>query len=315
VRLTTRRTTGIAAVLAAAALLAGTRTRAQDRGAEAGDLEELRRENRQLKAQLQALRAALAEAAELDRQREKLISRALSKGPTSAADSAGAPRLAEVVEAPSLQRPAGRGSGAPSLPAPRKPAPGAATGTLRGKVRLPANEPVAYVYVENVFAAPVKGETVTIEQVRKQFVPSWAVIRRGTTVQFPNMDTIYHNVFSQSTGNTFDLGLYNSSSEAKVHTFNEPGSVDIYCNIHPQMAASILVVPNRHFAKVNAKGEFEIAEVPVGKRKVVAWAPGSKLHVQWVEVEPGEPLDLAFALEARGGTHKNKFGQVYGSYQ
>jgi plastocyanin len=190
-----------------------------------------------------------------------------------------------------------------------------ATGVLRGKVQVPAGEPVAYVYVENVFATAVRGEKVKIEQVRKQFVPSWAVVQRGTTIEFPNNDNIYHNVFSQSSGNSFDLGLYNSTSAAKAHTFEEPGSVDIFCNIHPQMAASVLVVPNRHFAKVKPNGEFEIADVPVGKRKVVAWAPNSRLNVQWAEVDAGGPVDIAFRLESKSGAHKNKNGQLYGSYQ
>ena len=68
------------------------------------------------------------------------------------------------------------------------------------------------------------------------------------------MDNIYHNVFSMSANNAFDLGLYNSGGEPKSHTFTEPGPVDVYCNIHPQMAASVLVVPNKHFAKVKADG-------------------------------------------------------------
>jgi hypothetical protein len=126
---------------------------------------------------------------------------------------------------------------------------------------------------------------------------------------------VYHNVFSQSSGNSFDLGLYNSTSAAKSHTFDEPGSVDIFCNIHPQMAASILVVPNRHFAKVKADGTFEIEGVPGGKRKVVAWAPGSRLAVQWVELTPGETADVDLKLESKLPGHKNKDNQQYGSYQ
>jgi plastocyanin len=317
VRVSNRSTTMVvAAVLGTGALLGGAHSRADDKSSEPSSIDELKKENRQLKAQLQASRSALGEAAELDRQREKLLSRAAKGLPVAAApeSAASAPSLAEAPEAPSLPRGPGRASGAPSLPAPKKPA-APVTGTLRGKVNLPAGEPVAYVYVENVFSPPVRGERVAIEQVRKQFVPNWAVIQRGTTVQFPNNDKIYHNVFSQSSGNTFDLGLYNSASAAKSHTFSEPGAVDIYCNIHPQMAASILVVPNRYFAKVKSNGGFEIPEVPVGRRKVVAWSPGSKLHVQWVEVEAGAPVELAFGLEARNGAHKNKNGQQYGSYQ
>jgi plastocyanin len=186
---------------------------------------------------------------------------------------------------------------------------------VRGLVQVPPGEPVAYVYIENVFAPEVKGDKVVIEQVRKQFVPPWAVIQRGTTVEFPNLDNIYHNVFSLSSGNSFDLGLYNASGAPRTHTFSEPGSVDIFCNIHPQMAASILVVPNRHFAKVKPDGRFEIADVPVGKRKVVAWSPGSRLNVQWAEVDAGESVEVAFRLEPKSATHRNKNNQVYGSYQ
>ena len=281
-------------------------------GTEAGDLDDIKREVKTLRSQLQTLRAAISEAAELDRQKAAILAKA-GKG-ASTATAAVAPEVAVVRDEPAPRPPARAGSGAPSLPAARTRA-SEPVGTVRGKVQLPAGEPVAYVYVENVFAPAVKAEKVVIEQVHKQFSPAWAVIQRGTTVEFPNLDKIYHNVFSPSSGNSFDLGLYNSSSSAKAYTFNDPGSVDIFCNIHPQMAASILVVPNRHFAKVRPDGAFEINDVPGGKRKVVAWAPGSKLAVQWVDLAGGEVADLAFALEGRSANHKNKNGQVYGSYQ
>jgi plastocyanin len=305
---------GIAVVLAGAAL-GSARSYADDkaeRSNEPADVDDMRKELKALKAQLQALRATLAEAAELDRQKAALFAKGAKLSGALPLESY-APRAESA--APALEsRPAARsGGGAPSLPKKEKVA--AATGVLRGKVQVPAGEPVAYVYVENVFASAVRGEKVKIEQVRKQFVPSWAVVQRGTTIEFPNNDNIYHNVFSQSSGNSFDLGLYNSSGAAKSHTFEEPGSVDIFCNIHPQMAASVLVVPNRHFAKVKPNGEFEIADVPVGKRKVVAWAPNSRLNVQWAEVDADGPVDIAFRLEAKSGTHKNKNGQLYGSYQ
>jgi plastocyanin len=281
-------------------------------GTEPSDVDDVKREIKALRAQVQSLRAALSEAAELDRQRAAIFAKA-GKGAT-AANAATEPAAPAHEDPPA--RPAARAGGsAPSLPPTTRAKTNEPVGIVRGKVQLPAGEPVAYVYVENVFAPAVKSEKVVIEQVRKQFVPSWAVIQRGTTVEFPNMDKIYHNVFSPSTGNSFDLGLYNSTSSAKAHTFSDPGSVDIFCNIHPQMAASILVVPNRHFAKVRPDGAFEINDVPGGKRKVVAWAPGSKLSVQWVDLAGGEVADLAFALEARSPTHKNKNGQVYGSYQ
>ena len=139
--------------------------------------------------------------------------------------------------------------------------------------------------------------------------------QRGTAIEFPNQDNIYHNVFSLSSGNSFDLGLYNSGGEAKAHTFNEPGAVDVYCNIHPQMAASVLVVPNKLFAKVKADGSYEIPGVPTGRRKVVAWAPGSRLNAEWVEVGAGSSVDLNLKLDSKAPAHKNKSGQSYGSYE
>jgi plastocyanin len=308
---TRKPTVVVATLLSLGTLLGAARLHAETQGAApaGNELEESRREVRRLREQVQSLRSVLSEAAELDRQRLALINKALKGAGPATAD---APR-AEPVEAPRPRATAGPVV-APSLPAKRKVAE-VTTGVVRGKVDMPKGEPVGYVYVENVFAPAVHGEKVTIEQVRKQFVPNWAVIQRGTTVEFPNTDSVYHNVFSQSSGNSFDLGLYNSTSAAKNHTFSEPGSVDIFCNIHPQMAASILVVPNRHFAKVKPDGSFEINDVPGGKRKVVAWAPGSRLAVQWVELNPGETADVDFKLDSKLPGHKNKDGQQYGSYQ
>ncbi|HXU82455.1 MAG TPA: hypothetical protein VN914_13725, partial [Polyangia bacterium] len=219
---------GLGTLLGRAPLYAET----QSAAAAGNELEESRREVRKLREQVQSLRSVLSEAAELDRQRLALINKALKAGPAPAAPEAPkaepeAPRLRAQATPPQ----------APSLPAKRRSTE-PTTGVVRGKVDLPKGEPVAYVYVENVFAPAVHGEKVVIEQVRKQFVPNWAVIQRGTMVEFPNTDSVYHNVFSQSSGNSFDLGLYNSASAAKNHTFADPGSVDIFCNIHPQMAAS-----------------------------------------------------------------------------
>jgi plastocyanin len=288
-----------------------------------GEVEDLRREVRQLQMQVQQLRSVISEIAELDRQRATILSRVARAGsdspaPASAKAAEPAPAKPAPAPAPALARtetPA-KESSRKSAPAAAAPAPvsDAAVGSIRGKVTVPGGEPVAYVYVENITAAAVKGQKVSIEQVGKKFVPSWAVVQRGTTISFPNKDNIYHNVFSLSSGNSFDLGLYNAASDPKTHTFMEAGAVDIYCNIHPQMAASALVVPNRHYAKVKADGSYEISGVPAGRRKVVAWAPGSRLTAEWVEVSGGQASDLNLKLEAKSPGHKNKSGQSYGQY-
>jgi plastocyanin len=262
----------------------------------------------------------MSEAAELDRQRAAVLMRALKNLPSvpetatatpSSKNEPAAPAPRSAPEASSAPRAEVAASGSSR----RSAASETSLGAIRGKVEVPAGEPVAYVYVENISAPPAKAERKVIQQSGKKFVPSWAVIQRGTAIAFPNMDNIYHNVFSLSAGNSFDLGLYNSGGEAKSHTFAEAGPVDVYCNIHPQMAASVLVVPNRYFAKVKPDGSFEIAGVPVGRRKVVAWAPGSRPTADWIEVATGRTADLSLKLEAKGSAHKNKSGQSYGSYE
>jgi plastocyanin len=292
-------------------------------GAEPSDVDDVRRDLRQLQAQVQALRAAMSEAAELDRQRAAVLTRALKNLP-SASESAAPPPSSK--NEPAVSEPRAVASAPPLPPEPRSEATSrgssrrsstneSSLGAIRGKVEIPAGEPVAYVYVENIVAPPAKAEHKTIQQSGKKFMPGWAVIQRGTAIEFPNRDNIYHNVFSLSAGNSFDLGLYNSGGEAKSHTFTEAGPVDVYCNIHPQMAASVLVVPNRYFAKVKGDGTFEIPGVPAGRRKVVAWAPGSRPTADWIEVDSGRTADLSLRLEPKGSAHKNKSGQSYGSYE
>jgi plastocyanin len=309
-----------AALVAATVLLSAAPARAEG---QASEIEDLRREVRQLRSQVQSLRSALAEAAELDGQRAAVLARALKAIPAAseAAPSKAKDEVAEKRPAPPPAPPspppaeppavAHSRKGAESRKAPEGPPP---AGIVRGKVTVPKGEPVSYVYVENVSAPPVKDQKHVIEQVGKRFVPSWAVVQRGTVISFPNRDNIYHNVFSLSSGNSFDLGLY-SAGESKSHTFNEPGEVEIYCNIHPQMAASTLVVPNRLFAKVKPDGTFDIGGVPAGKRKIVAWAPGSRMASTWVDVEGGESAQVELKLEPKASAHKNKFGQQYGSYE
>jgi plastocyanin len=285
------------------------------------EVDELRKQVRQLEAQVQALRAAINDSIDVNRQQIASLNRALKGQGPAPSESAPPPRAESAPDnvrpPPSLPKLGpGKGGAVATRGAARRRGGSeeAPTGVIRGRVEVPSGEPVAYVYVENIFEPAVHHKEV-IQQRQKQFVPRWAVVQRGTTIEFPNNDNIYHNVFSLSSGNSFDLGLYNSASDAKSQTFNEPGAVDIYCNIHPQMVASTLVVPNRYFAKVKSDGTYELAGVPSGKRKVVAWAPGSHLTSQWVQVDVGGSAELNLKLESKAAGHKNKNGRAYGSYE
>src|SRR4029078_3813983 len=114
-----------------------------------------------------------------------------------------------------------------------------------------------------VKGAPARGHSLDIRQKDKQFSPQVAVVQRGTTVVFPNMDAIFHNVFSPSGKNAFDLGSYRSGDTPRSVVLTTPGVVEVFCNIHARMNATVLVVPNATFAKVAPDGTFRLENVPV----------------------------------------------------
>jgi plastocyanin len=111
-----------------------------------------------------------------------------------------------------------------------------------------------------------------LEQKQQAFAPRVLAIQVGTTVEFPNRDPIYHNVFSVSPARRFDLGKYAQGHSRRVR-FDKPGLVNVYCDIHSDMAAWVYVVPHHVFAQANAAGRFTLPEVPAGHYTLVAWHP------------------------------------------
>jgi len=187
---------------------------------------------------------------------------------------------------------------------------------VEGKVNVTGGEVGdVYVYVENAKVPTVKSKTLEIRQEGKQFSPRVAVVQAGSNVVFPNYDSIYHNVFSMSARNSFDLGSYRAGDKPRAVTLTSPGVVEIFCNMHQKMSANILVVPNSLYAKVRPDGTFRIEGVPVGTRKIVAWSPQSKPAQQKVDV-PAAGAQVTFALtRTEAAAHTNKLGQAYGSYR
>jgi plastocyanin len=189
-------------------------------------------------------------------------------------------------------------------------------GSVTGTVKVAGGEggPV-YVYVRNVSGAPAKGHSLEIKQEGKQFIPGHAVVQTGTTITFPNLDGIFHNVFSNSSGNAFDLGTYRSGDTPRTVTMTRPGVVDVQCNIHEQMRARVLVVPSGHFTKVRPDGSFRLDGVPAGRRKLVAWGPNLKPAQHTVDVVTGG-VQANFALQVtESKVLPNKIGQAFGSYE
>jgi plastocyanin len=189
-------------------------------------------------------------------------------------------------------------------------------GSISGTVKVTGGEggPV-YIYVRNVSGAPVKGQTLEIKQEGKQFIPGHAVVQTGTTITFPNLDGIFHNVFSNSSGNAFDLGTYRSGDTPRTVTMTRPGVVDVQCNIHEQMRARVLVVPSGHFTRVRPDGSFRLDGVPAGRRKLIAWGPNLKPAQHTVDVVTGG-VQANFALQVtEAKVLPNKIGQAFGSYE
>jgi plastocyanin len=195
----------------------------------------------------------------------------------------------------------------------------AAAGTVRGWLEVvekggkrASDLSDAVVWVEGPRVKPAPA-SATVAMKNKAFVPRVVVIPVGGSVGFPNQDPIFHNVFSVSGENRFDLDLY-KKPKGGVWTFRHPGLVRVYCNIHPQMSAYVLVRDNPFWARSAADGRFEIPDVPAGDWVLKAWHERSGESSRPVTVSEEGTLEVALALDAskwKRAPHKNKFGQDY----
>jgi plastocyanin len=141
--------------------------------------------------------------------------------------------------------------------------------------------------------AVAKAAPVVLDQRNLSFTPRVLAVRVGTTVEFPNNDRVFHNVFSFRDGRRFDLGLYPVGSSRRV-TFDKPGLSRIYCNIHPNMAAYVMAVDSAYFAVSDRSGTFRIAAAPTGTYRYYAWRPGAEqLTGTWSSAADG-PLTIAW---------------------
>ncbi len=142
---------------------------------------------------------------------------------------------------------------------------------------------------------PPEGARPQIVQKGKAFVPDLLVVSQGTMVEFPNWDPFSHNVFSRSQAASFDLDRY-GQGQSKSVTFNNVGLVQIFCNIHPQMKTSLLVVPNRYFARADSQGKFALRDVPPGRYVLIGWGLRAGEQRQTIVVPPDGLRDLNIAL-------------------
>jgi len=136
---------------------------------------------------------------------------------------------------------------------------------------------------------------VVMDQRRETFVPHLLAITTGTIVDFPNGDPFYHNVFSLSKANRFDLGRY-ATGKLKSVEFTQPGIVRVFCEIHSHMNAFILVFTHPFFALTDEIGRYRIDNVPPGTYNVVAWNEGDASDPKPATVPDGGTTELDFAL-------------------
>jgi len=187
------------------------------------------------------------------------------------------------------------------------------TGVIRGRFVVPAGEVTdrrpalvdpraprervrrpGVVYLEVAPAAAFESPVAArerMDQRQETFVPHVLAIRTGTTVDFPNSDRVYHNVFSLSPTRRFDLGRY-AVGRSKAVRFDRPGVVRVFCDIHSHMSAFILVFAHRYFALTQPDGSWQLPPVPAGSYTVVGWFEGEVRTTGQVDVRAGETASL-----------------------
>lgn len=148
------------------------------------------------------------------------------------------------------------------------------------------------VATESLLAATTR-DRPKLAQANQAFVPRVLAIAVGTSVDFPNQDPIYHNVFSLSPTRRFDLGKYPRGGSRRV-VFPKVGLVNVYCDIHSDMEAFVLVLPHHGFTRPAASGEFRLPELPAGRYMLRAWHPD--LGERTVNVEVPESGMVAVDL-------------------
>ena len=143
----------------------------------------------------------------------------------------------------------------------------------------------------------------TVSQKGAVFSPHVLPVAVGTTVEWPNEDEIFHNVFSISEAKEFDFGLY-KKPEMKRVTFSKPGRVDVFCSIHSSMNCVILVLENSYFAIADGKGRYSISDVPPGTYQLKAWHERLPSQRQTITVSETGEVRVDFTL-GPGGAPKN----------
>ncbi|OFW10697.1 MAG: hypothetical protein A3G20_07775 [Acidobacteria bacterium RIFCSPLOWO2_12_FULL_59_11] len=159
------------------------------------------------------------------------------------------------------------------------------------------------VYLELAAKAPApEASKATLAQRNQRFEPELLIVPVGTTVSFPNSDPIFHNIFSLSKAKQFDLGYY-PAGETRTVKFEKAGIVQVYCHIHTDMNAAIVVAPSAWHAQPGPDGKFVLRDVPGGTQEVVVWHKAAGFIRKKIQVPESGSVEVSFdvpVLEKEG---------------
>jgi plastocyanin len=134
-----------------------------------------------------------------------------------------------------------------------------------------------------------------IVQANSKFTPRMTLVAAGTDVEFQNLDTVWHNAFSVSTAETFDLGKY-PPGRIETVKFDRAGLVNLHCDIHPEETGFVMVMPNHAYVRPDSLGRFTIAKLPAGKYTLHLWHPRLGEATRTIEMPKHGDLDVDVAF-------------------
>lgn len=174
----------------------------------------------------------------------------------------------------------------------------ASAGTITGKVSGVNGESVIYVDTIQGKTFPAPSDKPVMDQKGLMFQPHLMVVQQGTTVEFLNSDKVAHNVFWTSVSGNKKLG-HNLGTwpqgEKRAFKFDNPGSIALLCNVHPEMAGYIVVVPTPYYVTSDKSGNYKIENVPDGSYTVTAWHEGGKPQSKPVSVSGDTKADFSLS--------------------
>jgi len=195
----------------------------------------------------------------------------------------------------------------------------ATAAVLSGSVAIERRgRPAAGVEDVIVSFTPATGERPTapteafeVATAGKQFEPRVLAVSMGSRVRFPNRDAILHNVFSVSRPNAFDLGLYAEGSGSEV-TLESPGLVRVFCNVHHEMVAYVLVLETPYWVSPDPNGRFRLDDLPEGAGTLTVWHERADAVTRELSIPAAEAVAVTLKMsKPRVPEHKNKNGKSY----